>query len=621
MNPLDKHLPHTLFERSAAAAFVLDMAGSFQRVTGAMAQLLGCPPAQLLGTHLLDYLSPEAGAPGAQHLAEAAAGAIVRYQASLAPPAEPLALELQLLPQLSATGQVVAIQGLAQPLASTATLMERELTVLFDSIADVTFVLNVEAEGRYRFHFTNKAFEKTTGLPSSAVVGRYVEEIIPEPSLSLVLPKYAQAVRTLQRVVWLETTVYPTGQVTGEVSVMAVCDASGRCNQLVGVVHDLTKEKQVEEALRLSNERFRYAIQATSDAIYDWNVAADTVYWGEGFASLFGHQLLQNPAPFQAWADGVHPTDSERVVGGLRRVAQAGTASAWQEEYRFRRADGSWANVLDRGYLLRDAQGRAVRMLGAMQDITERQQAAERQQLLTQQLAFQNADLQQFTYIISHNLRAPLANARGCANLLPHLDYAAPAFGETLQHLRTSLWQLDEVLTDINQVLSIRDAQDGYRPEPVAVAAVCRQALLGLQAPLRASGGQVVSTIPEALRLPGSRAHFHSIFHNLLSNAIKYRSDERALRVDVAATHDATGHTQLTFRDNGLGFDQLRGPDDIFQLYQRLHPSKAGRGIGLFLVKAHVEAMGGHISVRSRVQEGTEFTITFRSAGNENVFD
>ncbi|MBF9237092.1 PAS domain-containing sensor histidine kinase [Hymenobacter sp. BT683] len=498
---------------------------------------------------------------------------------------------------------------------------EHQLSVIFDTIADVTFVLSVEDDGRYRFVFANKAFERTTGVPAEKVAGSYVDEVIPEPSLSLVLTKYQQAVATLERVVWEEVSDYPTGRVTGEVSVTPVCDETGRCRQLVGVVHDLTKEKQVEEALRLSNERFAYALKATTDAIYDWNIAGDTIFWGEGFEELFGHQLAQNPVPFSQWADYVHLEDNSRVVASLHRAVFKTTDSFLEEEYRYQRADGSWAFVVDRGYMVRDAEGRAVRMIGAMQDITPRKQAEERQRLLTEKLFQQNADLQQFAYIISHNLRAPLANALGFSDLLSRIDKHSEVFDQSVQKLRISLEQLDQVLVDVNDILTLRDEQHDYRPEPVPVAAVCQQALLELEGALRASGGQFISTIPETLRLPGSKAYFHSIFHNLISNAIKYRSDERSLLMDVSAVVGPKADVVITCRDNGLGFDQEKVGDEIFRLYRRFHGGKAGRGIGLYLVKAHMEAMGGQISVRSEVNKGTEFILYFRSRADENLPD
>ncbi|WP_201986271.1 PAS domain-containing sensor histidine kinase [Hymenobacter rubidus] len=366
---------------------------------------------------------------------------------------------------------------------------EHQLSVIFNTIADVTFVLSVEDDGRYRFIFANKAFEKATGVPVDKVVGRYVNEVIPEPSLSLVLTKYHEAVATRERVVWLETSDYPTGRVTGEVSVMPVCDEAGRCYQLVGVVHDLTKEKQAEE----------------------------------------------------------------------------------------------------------------------------------KQLLLTERLMQQNSDLQQFTYIVSHNLRAPLANALGFTDLLARLDKNSETFNTSMQHLRTSLKQLDQVMTDVNDILSLRDTKAGYRPEAVAVAAACQQALFDLQEALRGCGGHLRNAIPEGLRVLGSRAYFHSIFYNLISNAIKYRSDARPLQIEVTAVEALDSGLTITVRDNGSGFDQEKFSANVFQLYRRFHTGETGRGIGLFLVKAHVEAMGGQISVRSRVDEGTEFTLQFRPRADENL--
>jgi len=509
----------------------------------------------------------------------------------------------------------------ANPALLHASLKEREhlLSVIFDAIAEVVFVLSVEEDGRYRFVFANNAFAKTTGLPLEKVAGRYVDEVIPEPSLSLVLTKYRQAVVTREQVAWQETSDYPNGQVVGEVSVVPICDETNRCRQLVGVVHDLTKEKQVEEDLRRSNARFTYALKATTDAIYEWNVADDTLYWGEGFEDLFGYRLAHNPTSFAKWADYVHPADSQRVVAGLRRAAYETAALFWQEEYRFRRADGVWAMVFDRGYILRNDEGQAVRMIGAMQDISARKMAEAQQQQLTERLVRQNSDLRQFTYIVSHNLRAPLANALGFTDLLPRLDKNSENFETSLNYLRASLQQLDQVLVDINGILSLRDTQDGYRPEPVAVAEVCEQALMGLQEALQACGGELQNAIPAELRVSGSRAYFHSIFHNLISNAIKYRSDARPLRITIEATVEANGEKRLIIGDNGSGFDLEKAGDEIFQLYRRFHVGHAGRGIGLHLVKTHVEAMEGQITVRSRMDEGTHFTLYFRPCPDENL--
>jgi|GEM_PF-1301494 len=615
-----------LFEHGKEAVFTADSAGTIRQVTPRFAELLGRSAGQLPGTSFLHYLPSDAAGQDLQYLTRAVGGEVVCYEAHAPTPQGPAALLVHLFPLL-ADNAIAGVYGIAKARAPLtqhlSALVEgrHPMTAIFDAIADVVFVLDVAADGRYRFAFVNRAYEERSGIPVADVVGRYLEEVVPEPLLSLALDKHQQVLTTRQSVSWQAPASYPRGRLVEEIKLTPVLDEAGNCCQLVGIVHDLTHQKEVEEALRASNERFQYALKATTDALYDWNIAADTLYWGEGFEELFGYHLEHNPTPFSEWADYVHVDEHSRVVAGLRQTAYETLNSFWQQEYRFRRADGSWAVVFDRGYILRDDDGQPVRMIGAMQDITDRKQAEENQRLMADRLVKQNADLQQFTYIVSHNLRAPLANALGFADLLSRIDRNSQVFDESLRNLRTSIRQLDEVLTDVNSLLSSRDQQDGYRPEPVAVAAACRQALSGLEELLRECGGQLHFDVPADLRIAGSRAYFHSIFHNLISNAIKYRSDARPLRIDISATVNADQDTTIIVRDNGSGFDQARAGDDVFQLYQRLHTSPTGRGIGLFLVKAHVESMYGQISVRSRVDEGTQFILYFRHHVDENLSD
>ncbi|OWP64162.1 hypothetical protein CDA63_05390 [Hymenobacter amundsenii] len=626
MNLSDDSASSKLFLNDTAAFFALSPHGKIRQASPLFARLLSREAASLLGRNLSEYLpAPDLGR-WQQLVSLAMAGEVVRYEGPVLLPGKVAECRITLFPLL-ADSQITGVYGVASHLSErdlpTRAVLAREqqMSVIFDTISDVTFVLQVEPGEQYRFVFTNLAFHKITGLPLGRGVGSFVQDIIPEPSLTLVRSKYAEAVRTRQPVVWQETTDYPTGRLIGEITITPVFNEAGECCQLVGIVHDLTRQKRIEEDLRVSNERFQYAIKATTDALYDWDMATDMLYWGEGYETLFGHRLRQNPELFSQWAEHVLPADAQRVVGGLRYLAYETTQWHWQEEYRFQRADGSWAWVYDRGYIVRDEQDRPLRMIGAMQDISERRAAQERQRLLGERLSRQNADLQQFTYIVSHNLRAPLANALGFAQLLERAAPGSDIFNNSLQNLHTSLRQLDGVLTDVNTILSVRDQQEGYRPELVPLATVCAEALQGVKQLLESCGGQVHVAIADELRLPGRRAYFHSIFHNLLSNAIKYRADDRPLRVDIEATTDAAQFTTITVRDNGRGFDLATAGDNVFQLYRRFHPDQDGRGIGLFLVKAHVESMGGRVSVESQEGVGTQFLVYFSSYGHENLPD
>jgi PAS domain S-box-containing protein len=239
-------------------------------------------------------------------------------------------------------------------------------------------------------------------------------------------------------------------------------------------------------------------------------------------------------------------------------------------------------------------------------DITARKEAELNREQMTKDLYHHNQDLQQFTYLVSHNLRAPLANALGLSRML---HTAEPAQAELVTHLQTSLEQLDTVLRDLNAILAVRDKQGVEPAELVPVASVLDQVLQSLQESLQQCQGRVTLALPPDLHVHGARAYLFSIFLNLLSNSIKYRSAERPLEVIIAGSKPPTGGTQLTITDNGSGFNRERAGDDVFKLYKRFHATPDGRGMGLFLVHTHVVAMGGHIDVQSTPGVGTRLTL------------
>jgi diguanylate cyclase (GGDEF)-like protein/PAS domain S-box-containing protein len=120
-----------------------------------------------------------------------------------------------------------------------------------------------------------------------------------------------------------------------------------------------------------SEERFRLVARATSDAVYDWDVGGGTLWWSASFYSLFGHTPQEVPPTLAGWEALIHPDDRERTSASMQAAFDAGV-SEWECEYRFRRGDGSWADVVDRGFLQRDALGKVVRMVGGMLDVTDR---------------------------------------------------------------------------------------------------------------------------------------------------------------------------------------------------------------------------------------------------------
>jgi PAS domain S-box-containing protein len=160
---------------------------------------------------------------------------------------------------------------------------------------------------------------------------------------------------------------------------------AGRAVRFIGTVHDVTGSRRAEAVLRETEERYRLAARATNDAIWDWNVVTNHVLWNDALHTAYGH-ALEDVAPVgDWWIAQIHDDDRARIDASIHAVIDS-TGSAWSDEYRFRRADGSYASVLDRGYVIRDADGRAMRMIGAMLDISERRRAEEHQRLLTGEL-------------------------------------------------------------------------------------------------------------------------------------------------------------------------------------------------------------------------------------------
>jgi PAS domain S-box-containing protein len=137
-----------------------------------------------------------------------------------------------------------------------------------------------------------------------------------------------------------------------------------------GTVQDITAQKLLKLSLEESNERYYYASKATFDAIYDWDFISNECYWGEGFTRDFGYDA-ETLSDKMFWENHVHPEDKEKIENEIKRAAE-GNATNWLNEYRFRKADGTYAYVLDRSIIIRNKEGKAFRMIGAIQDITEK---------------------------------------------------------------------------------------------------------------------------------------------------------------------------------------------------------------------------------------------------------
>ena len=152
----------------------------------------------------------------------------------------------------------------------------------------------------------------------------------------------------------------------------------------VNILRVIIENKQSEEKIKISNERYLLATMATNDAIWDWDVATNSMYWGEGFHGLFGYKAGYFDNELGMWEASIHPHDKERVLQSIQRFVESHSQQVWQDEYRFRKADGKYVLVADRGFLIYNQQGKVSRMVGSMQDVTEKREMEKK--LLNQEL-------------------------------------------------------------------------------------------------------------------------------------------------------------------------------------------------------------------------------------------
>ena len=148
-------------------------------------------------------------------------------------------------------------------------------------------------------------------------------------------------------------------------------DDSGRIIRLFGSFQDISERKRAEEELHAMIERYRFANKAANDVIWDWDVIHDTQQWNEAGTTVFGWtEVVEGTVDAHWWFERVHPDDRESIHESFFAVLNCPELHVWHDDYRFLKADGSYAQVMDRGYVLRDEHGQAIRMIGAMQDIT-----------------------------------------------------------------------------------------------------------------------------------------------------------------------------------------------------------------------------------------------------------
>lgn len=554
------------------------------------------PRQEIINRHFSDFLPPQAASLCLKPGQEALKGKTSRIELEVSYESQGKKILNILKIPVRVNGRIIGVHTVVKDITAitqyhqTIEKQAKKLNTIFESITDAFIILDKEG----CFTYINREFDKILGTDREKLLGRNIWQVLPEETNNTIYRQFHYAAETGKSVHfeaylkrkdrWLEVKAFPSEE---GISVY---------------FGDVTEKVKAQQELK----KLSLVASKTTNSIYIADEQGLIEWVNESFTNLNGYTLAEIAGKKLSSVVLGAETNRDTVHRMWEKIKQGEPLTDNVLIYK-KSGEKIWVSLSITPVL--SEAGAVSRYIVIQNDITAQKEAEEAREKLTQDLYRQNRDLQQFSYIVSHNLRGPVANALGLAQLLNSVDKSDELHDTALAKLGISIAKLDTILKDLNHILSIRDNTDSIEQERVDINLVCQQAIDSIQESLQACGGEVTLSIGEKTFLRGNRAYFYSIFYNLLTNSIKYRSAERALKIHVQCLEHTVQGMILAVSDNGLGFDREKVGGKIFKLYNRFHANVEGRGIGLFLVKTHVEAMGGQIEVTSQVNRGTRFLI------------
>ena len=384
-------------------------------------------------------------------------------------------------------------------------------------------------------------------------------------------------------------------------------DKKGRAHRMIGAIQDITKQKKEEENLKL----LETVVTQTKDAVVitksDSNSETfpNIIYVNNAFCAMTGYKskkVLSKPFnPFNTEELDSHEYEKFIAAIAEKRECQIETLTKKKnkEEYWVR------FSMIP----IYNSDNELSHWISIQKDVTEeRKQEKEKEQLI-RELTQNNKDLKQFSYITSHNLRAPLSNLIGLLNLIEDIPINDSELLEIINGFKKSTHLLNETINDLVKIIVIKD-KISIQKENVTIDEVVEHVFSQLKFQIEQSKPILKLNFDEADILYTNKAYLESILINLLTNSIKYKSETKKLKISITIKK-TNNSTILKFKDNGIGIDLKRNSEHIFGLYQRFHDYPDSKGLGLYLIKSQIESLGGTIAIESEVNKGTEFTLTF----------
>ncbi len=373
--------------------------------------------------------------------------------------------------------------------------------------------------------------------------------------------------------------------------------------------------------LRLESEaaleqRLQYVVRATNDAIWEVDLFTDQVWFGEQFYTIFGYLPGEVELTTAWWYGQIHAEDRARVQASVRSVVEGGE-SLWSSEYRHRRGDGSYAYVYDRGYVVRDAAGKALRLTGAMMDLSDRKRAEKELEWAKDAAEAASRAKSEFVANMSHEIRTPMNGIVGMTELVLETELT-PQQREHLGMVKACAESLLDIINDILDFSKIEAGKLDLQALQFDVRDTVESTVKFLEMRASEKGleleSHVEATVPQTLL--GDPGRLRQILINLTGNAVKFTEQGKVIvRLECEPPDGTFIVLHFSVKDPGIGIPREKH-ETIFDAFTQADGSTArrhgGTGLGLTISKRLVELMGGRIWVESEPGQGSTFHFTAR---------
>lgn len=365
---------------------------------------------------------------------------------------------------------------------------------------------------------------------------------------------------------------------------------------------DITHQKNAAMALEESSKRYQLLFEKASEGILFLSAEGIILGMNEAFAKMHGYTIDEL---LNLNIKAIDTPKYSKIVPDLLSRVLNGESVRFETEHFHK--NGNIVSLAVSSSLIQFANESYIQAFHT--DITEQKKTENLREKITDDLIRRNKDLEQFTYIVSHNLRAPVANIKGSSTILQSVELEESDKMEMINGLHHSVLKMENVIIDLNQILKIRN-NINEKYENINFSELVNEIKMSLTDQISFEKFEIKCDFKECDTFYSLRSYIYSIFHNLISNSIKYKRDIEKSDIKIK-THKFFDRLSISFKDNGLGIDLEKKGDQVFGLYKRFHQDIDGKGMGLYMVKTQVETLGGTIKINSKVNEGTEFIIEF----------